>query len=79
MDGWMARHGDGCRQDCNEDASNLDYYLCSQGATEAIGNHTLYFQGCRQSFGIEVLEVDAATHIVLIPIIYQSHRAGSIA
>ena len=27
------------------------------GAADASGNHTLYFQGCRQSLGNEVLEV----------------------
>ena len=53
------------------------------GAADASGNHTLYFQGCRQSLGIEVLEVICmlwthATRIVLISITYQSHRASSI-
>ena len=42
---------------------------------------TLYFQGCRQSLGNEVLEVicmpwTQLTRIVLISITYQSHRAS---
>ena len=53
-------------------------YSC---AADASGNSTLYFQGCQQSLGIEVLEVICMlwmqlTRIVLISITYQSHRAS---
>ena len=42
------------------------------GAADACGSHILYFQGCGQSLGIEVLEVmlhalDAATVLYLYP------------
>ena len=80
MDGWPAMETDAGRAVMKTPATSATTFVYS-GAADASGNHTLYFQGCRQSLGIEVLEVicmlwTQLTRIVLISITYQSHRAS---
>ena len=83
MDGWSAMATDASRAVMKITATSATMFLYS-GATNASDNPTFYFQGCRQSLGIKVVEVirmlwTQITHIVLIFITYQSHRAGNIA
>ena len=80
MDGWPAMETDAGRVVMNTPATSSITFVYS-GAADASGNHTLYFQGCQQSLGNEVLEVNCMpwtqlTRIVLISITYQSHRAS---
>ena len=84
MDGWMARHGDGCRQGCDEDNCNLDGYLCLkwycrrqwQPHSRFPGLSTTTWKRVTRS---DLYALDTATRIVLISITHQSHRADCIA
>ena len=48
MDGWPAMETDAGRVVMNTPATSSITFVYS-GAADASGNHTLYFQGCRQS------------------------------
>ena len=80
MEGWPAIETDAGRAVMKTPATSATTFVY-RDAADASGNHTLYFQGCRQSLGNEVLEGicmpwTQLTRIVLIPITYQSHRAS---
>ena len=58
MDGWPAMETDAGSAVMKTSAALATTFVYS-GAADASGNHTLYFHGCRQSLGIEVLEVNS--------------------
>ena len=56
MDGWPAMETDAGRAVMKTPVTSATTFVYSSVA-DASGNHTPYFQGCRQSLGIEVLDV----------------------
>ena len=55
-DGWPPTETDAGRPVMKTPVT-LDYTFISSGASDASGNHTLYFQGCQQSLVNKVLEL----------------------
>ena len=56
MDGWPATETDAGSAVMKTPATLATTFVYSDAA-DASGNHTLYFKGCQQALGKEVLEV----------------------
>ena len=81
MDGWPAMETDAGRAVMKTPATSATTFVLS-GAAHTRGNQTLFPElstiTWQRGTRSDLHALDAATHIVLISITYQSHRAGSI-